>query len=145
MNNRIYVATAICLFLVSFTLPAFYVDGPEKDAWSSPVALFSLGWLGLALGYFSCVSWLANPLFIWAVLLFLRNKKIAVLPAILAIVCAISFLFARTIPLGESGNEAKIEEYKAGYWLWLASIILLAAGILIQIFRRTPSEKPISN
>jgi len=143
MNNRIYLGIAICLFLVSFTLPAFYIDGPEKDAWSSPIALFLLGWLGLGLGYFSCISWLANPLFILAVLLFLRNKKIAVLPAVLAIACAVSFLFAHTIPLGESGNEAKIEEYKAGYWLWLTSIILLTGVMLIQVFRRTLSEKPV--
>jgi len=144
LNKHICVGIAICLFLASFTQPAFYVDGPEKDAWSSPIAIVTAGWLGLMSGFFSCIAWLANPLFIFGVILFLRNKKIAVFVGLLAILCAGSFLWARTIPLGESGMEATITEYKAGYWIWLASIVFLEVIMLIGPRQGTSLRNPIS-
>lgn len=144
MTKHIFVAIAICLFLTSFTQPAFYIDTPEKDAWSSPIAIFFMGWMGLVAGSFSCIAWLANPLFIIAVILFLRNRKVAVLICLLAILFAASFLLVHTIIVSEAPTYARITNYKAGYWLWFGSMGMLLAVMLILPVRGAPLKHPIS-
>jgi len=65
-------------------------------------------------------------LFITALVLFLKNRKMAMLIAIVATLLALSFLFMKTIVVSERPSYARITEYKAGYWLWLTSIAALA-------------------
>jgi len=125
MNKRIFVAVAICLFLASFTQPAFYIDMPEKDAWSDSFGLFFLGWMSLFAGDLTFIIWLANPFFIIAVILFLKNKKKAPLFGLLAVACAAIFLLRHTIIVSEAPRYARITVRKAGYWLWLGSMVSL--------------------
>lgn len=125
MIKRVFAAIAICLFLASFTQPAFYIDMPEKDAWSNPFGLFFLGWVSLFAGDLTFLIWLANPLFIIAMILFLRNKKKAPLFGLLAVLCAADFLLMHTIVVSEQPAYARITVYKAGYWLWLGSMVVL--------------------
>ena len=131
MTKRIFVAIAICLLLVSFTQPAFYIDSPEKDAWSNSFFLFFLGWISLFAGDVSFLIWLANPCFIIAVILFLRNKKAAPLFSLLAVLCAAAFLVTHTIIVSEAPKYARISSYNAGYWLWLGSMVVLLAASFI--------------
>ena len=138
MTKRAFTAIVLCLFLISFILPAFYVDGPEKTAWSNSVALFFLGWIGVLAGSFSCISWLANPLFIIAVILFLRTRKLATFISLLATLFAASFLLAHTIIVSEAPTYASITGYGAGYWLWLASMVFLFILTIVFSIRGTP-------
>ena len=142
MTKRIFVAIALCLFLASFTQPAFYIDMPEKDAWSDPFGLFFLGWMGLFAGSITFIIWLANPFFIIAVILFLRNKKKAFLFSLLAALCAAGFLLMHTIIVSEQPAYARITVYKAGYWLWLSGMAVLLLGSFIHWLRPSSTGKP---
>ena len=74
---RIFVAVAICVFFASFFQPAYTDDGSNEAA--EPIAIFLTGWMGIFCGSLACFSWLANPLFFIALILFPGNGTVAAL------------------------------------------------------------------
>ena len=73
------------------------------------------------------ISWLANPLLIssWG-LYFFDKGKLASITSILAVVAATSFLSFDTVISSAAPTYSKITEIKLGYWLWLASTVIMA-------------------
>jgi hypothetical protein len=83
------------------------------------------------------VAWLANPMIAVTWILYLRDARIAaLLSAVTAVGLTLCFLLAHGVPgPGPEGvNVADFETraiitYGIGYWLWVASAGVLAAGV----------------
>lgn len=72
--------------------------------------------------------WLANPLYIVAVILLLCSKKSGKKFSVAAAILALWFTTWKEILVAENGRTALIRHLNAGYWLWVLSIIVLSAG-----------------
>ena len=129
MGKIIVVSMSVCLFFASFFWPAYVVD--RANGVADPIAIFLTGWMGVFTGSFACIAWLANPLFVIALILFVRNRSAAIFVCLLAFVVAASFLLFHTIIDDEAGHYATITEHKTGYWLWLGSIGMLLISMVI--------------
>jgi hypothetical protein len=120
------VLASIALFVVCLTQDGFYIEGPNPRAWASGFYLFLLGWLGLLSG---TIAWFANPLLISAwVLFWLRRYWIALALGVAALFCALSFLNVDTVVVSEAPTFAKVTGYGLGYWLWIASMMVITLG-----------------
>jgi hypothetical protein len=128
--QKIAVPLSLLLFFISFATTAFYVDYPD-DAEYSSAFVFGLGWMGFMAGNFmTTFLWLANPVYVLAIILSGFNKKVSALIGLLAVVLALAFLAVDGIATSESGNGPfyKITAIGTGYWLWLAAIVILIFG-----------------
>jgi hypothetical protein len=128
--QKIFALISILLFLLSLTQVCFYQRGLLKDqADYKGWLLLLMGWTGLFSGFW---CWLGNPLWINGLILFLSKKyRRGVWSTGLAILLMLSFTLYRQIPADESGsNYNAITSYGLGYWLWVASgLVLLVANI----------------
>lgn len=127
------------------------------------IAAFLFGWIGALMEFGDIVTgkffganvgktayflkgatfaWLANPLSVLAILLIRKKPKNALIFSIIATILAISFLFFKGTMSDEGGGYSEITGYKAGFWLWLLSIITLLAGSFI-IFKRQKEDSQI--
>jgi hypothetical protein len=83
------------------------------------------------------IAWLANPIIAVTWILYLRDARFAALiSAVTALGLTLCFLLAKGVPgPGPEGvNVADFEtraiiSYGIGYWLWVASAAVLAAGV----------------
>jgi len=110
-------------------LPAFAI---EDDRVLGLLALI-YGWAGIDKP--SGWSWLANPLFVFTLLLFFHRKgiwrRIALCTALAAFLFSFSFLLVDEIPGKKTAAMVGIVTLRAGYWTWLCSMgALLIAAIL---------------
>jgi hypothetical protein len=118
-----------CLFFTGFSTGG-------ADIWTyymgKGVWLLLLGWLGALGGMF---EWFANPLLLVAwLLIFFRWPKTSLLLGICAMGLATSFLLRARIKVLDHGP---IVSHDAGYWLWIASILLaVVASIMSMIVSR---------
>jgi len=110
------------LFLLSLTQPAFYIDRTDFDAWSSPIGLLLMGWLGILAGDSACLAWIANPLLILGVVSLFKFDRFAPILGILALGVSLTFLGQEQIISSEAPTYSKITKIKLGYWLWVSSI-----------------------
>jgi hypothetical protein len=107
-------------------------------------ALFTIGLISITpflepfsyaggLGY---AAWLANPGIAITWILYLRDKQLAALiSAIISVGLTLSFLWVQEGPFGFKQLDAvPIISYGIGYWLWVASAAILAAGMSADIF-----------
>jgi hypothetical protein len=70
-------------------------------------------------------TWLANPALFAAWIAQLAQGQIpAVILSFMAFIIAISFLVQRAIITNEAGITSPVTGYGAGYWIWLASIVV---------------------
>ncbi len=114
------VGLSILLFAAALTQPAFYW-GPDGSASGPGWLLLLRGWRGLSSGY---VEWLANPLLMASWIAAVRGKLplasgCAGLAAALMLVFAFRHVLAQNVHIASSGP---------GYWLWLASALLMTAA-----------------
>jgi hypothetical protein len=117
---------SVAVFLVCLTQDGFTIEGANPRAWASSFYLFLLGWLGLLSG---TIAWFANPLLIAAWILFARRRYwIALALGVAALFCALSFLNVDTVAVSEAPTFAKVTGYRLGYWLWVASMIVITLG-----------------
>lgn len=111
------------LFVISLLLPAYTVgvrlEGARVFYGFEPLLL---GWLGPFAGEF---TWYANLCYFMA--LKSRNTTNAMQWAVGGLGIALSFLLASQTFLNEGVGNAPLQSYEAGYYLWLASMSLLAA------------------
>lgn len=83
-------------------------------------------------GAFESVFWFANPLYIYALILFVQNKKEAMLISGAATILALSFLLLPTFIKDESGSRTPITGYGLGYILWVGSLSLLTIETVVE-------------
>jgi hypothetical protein len=117
---------AVCLFNDGYS-----VERGGATTTSPGFLLLCIGWIGLSQGI---VAWLANPLLLagW-LFLFARRLYAAATCAFAATICAGSFLFLKTVLTDAGGNHSKITGCGRGYWLWLASAVVLFAASLVAV------------
>jgi hypothetical protein len=66
----------------------------------------------------------------WGSLLDSR-RSVAVVLAGVATALSLAFLLGRAVQISEGGDASPITSYGAGYWLWLASIVVALASALL--------------
>ena len=118
---------SIALFVASLFLVPIQTTA-NKEAVIG-LFLFLWGWLGPLDGVF---AWYANPLLFLAWFSFSDGRTTsAVQKGICSALLASTYLLHKSILLDEGGGRAMIVSYNLGYWLWLASpiVLLLACRI----------------
>jgi hypothetical protein len=122
---------SLVLYCISMLLPAFVVSdlGGEKTFKGSEV-LLSGSIMILGGGSSEWLVWLANPMFLIAVLFGLKQDKRAVVFSLLATVLALAFSRFEEVLVSENGRTAPIGHVGIGYGLWTISFIaLLVSGL----------------
>ncbi len=72
--------------------------------------------------------WYANPL-LWAAWWFLKkDPKKAFYFSLAATMVSLSFLLFTQIADQQPGRESYITSYKAGYWFWVATMVVTVIG-----------------
>ena len=125
----VVVLISIVLFVASLTQIAFTTQKTDDPEYSS-LFVFGLGWAGFLAGNtLAVVLWLANPLYLLAIILGFRGKHmVAFASSFTSFIMAVAFPFIEGIATSESGAGPfyPITRLNAGYWLWMSSIIVLA-------------------
>jgi hypothetical protein len=126
---RIILFASIGLYLVSLTQECYCVTGSCGDHWSG-IYILALGAIGGIMSI-AGLTWYANPL-LWVAWSFLnKNPKVSVFFSLGASIIAASFLFATDITDVYAGRPSFITAYRLGYWLWLASAVVMLTGSLV--------------
>jgi len=127
------------IFYCSCWYPAFeitHITTPSEVA--DGIYCFLFGWLGLV----CCIDcpwniiWLANPIYILSMLLFVlldgkRDQNIALILCLCSIAMGLSFLFCTSLCINESGSPSGVGALCIGYYLWILSFIVLLIGIIL--------------
>jgi hypothetical protein len=129
--SRVFFFASAGLFVTSLTQYCFWAAHNPHGV-SGLLALL-LGWVPY--GGINSVSWFANPLFLLSwILIWIRSRRyFAIIPSLLALALALSFLAQEGVMLDEGGGRHPITRYGPGYWLWIASIAAILIGNIIQI------------
>ena len=140
MNARTLVLIgSVLVFLASLTQDAYYLAGDNPDAWATSWGVLLVGWMGIFYGVF---AWLANPLLLLSWILCLRGElRAALIISAAAVLFALSFLLHSTIVASEAPTYRAVTGYGVGYWLWLASMLIMAAGTLRLYLASRPGPK----
>jgi len=131
------VVLSLISFLVSLTQPAFFIDRPEDpNAWSNSLFLLLLGWMSALGGAGDAFYiWLANPLYITAIILVLRKRKSGIYYSFISTILAFIFLLLPRITTSESGSTSAITGRGLGFWLWFSAFIILSAGLTVEFIK----------
>jgi hypothetical protein len=128
------IILSCAIFILSLLQPAFYIDRKDYDAYADGKILALLGWMSFLGGNFiASLIWLANPLFVAAIISLLNRKLIGLYLSILAAIIALSFSLLDSTMTSESGSYSKITSLENGYKLWVLSMIVLAIGTGINL------------
>lgn len=134
------VTLSVILFITSLTQYVLTIDYDIIESVSSwqyltigSVALFGGGVL-------EWLIWLANPLYIISIILFIKSYKLSMITAFLASFLAVIFYAWEEVRVDEKGITAKIIHFDLGYYLWVSSILILTTGIFIY-FRHRSKKK----
>jgi hypothetical protein len=131
--QELLLTFSLGLFLFSPPQTAItYQDYKEPGSFSSLLLLAVGGIAILGGGLPEWFIWLANPLYVTAIFLLLRQHKNAPQVGLSAAVLAASFLLWEEVLVSENGRNAKITALELGYWLWLSSILLMATATTLQ-------------
>lgn len=132
MIKKIKSATLIVsmvLFVLSLTQPAFHTAANQNND-NQSLMLILMGWLGTLTGG-ACLCWFANPLLFLSWRYLFKKPGTAVFTSFAAAIFSSLFLFFDTIMVNEAGTYSIITEHKAGYWLWLSSILFFLTGTIV--------------
>lgn len=120
---------SLVLYAASLTQTAISFrdhDGPGSYHAVEMLLIGAIGYLGGALPEW--LIWMANPLYFTSILLLFKKNKTGLKTSLAALVLAATFAAWKDILVSESGRTAPITALEAGYWLWLAAMMTLAAG-----------------
>lgn len=147
---RIYIVTLSLIILIisltqsAITINRYYSDTIELEPQPS-LGFFLGGSIGILGGAaFEEFIWLANPLCIISIMMFLDDKKKSITFSLIALAIAVSFSFWDNILANEGGGTTEIVSFDAGYYLWVLSIAILNIGIFLyykKIQENVPLEK----
>ncbi|MNK78817.1 hypothetical protein D3C87_984650 [compost metagenome] len=137
---------SVGLFVFSLTRPALIIEtgnGLKSDESFLYFIIGSIAILGGGTSEF--LVWLANPLYFISLFLLIKNRKGSIYFIIIANFLAISFLRWKEILISESGSTGKIISFSSGYYLWVASIVVLLFVSICQLKKDPTSPKEVSN
>ncbi|MEO7173829.1 hypothetical protein [Flavobacterium sp.] len=130
------VSSSAIVYVISLTQYVVTVEHDVIESISSwqyltlgSVAIFGGGVL-------EWLIWLANPLYIISMILFIKHYKISMITAFLASFLAVIFSAWEEIRVDEKGISAKIIHFDLGYYLWVSSILILTTGTFIYFRHR---------
>ena len=113
---------SLTVFIVSLTQTALTYNDFDGQKMHSSISLLFMG--GLAIlggGLLEWFIWLANPLYILALIFFFKSNKTSKKFSITATILALSFTTWKEVLAAENGRTATIESLNLGYWLWVLS------------------------
>ncbi len=119
------------LYLIACATPCLEVTQKSDPVWPG-LQILAIGWLGVLVGQF---AWLANPLWMAGMLFFVFRKWMVTLifsgPALLFALNTLT-MFVTELPADEAGiNTFHLVRLRIGFYLWLASLLVLFAGALV--------------
>lgn len=132
------VSLSIIFFLLAMIFPSITVFVPSfgksitYDGWYAMLA----GSLSLTMNLKQSLVWLANPFYVFALFSMKRNVKLVILFSSLAICNALLFFILEDIQWTWSGRISHIKTVNIGYWLWIASFIVLLISAIINQIRK---------
>jgi hypothetical protein len=91
------------------------------------------------------VTWFANPLLFLSWIAVKRNNKIALKLSLASTVLILSFLLFQKVINNEAGTYAGVTGYKAGYWLWLSSALMVVLGSIWLLKKNSQLETNVHN
>lgn len=115
------------LFVFSLIFSSFYIRDTHEAYYG--FSLLPIGWLGILYLHF---SWLANPMYFFALMARKSNPGRSFFLAICGFLIALEFLRHKSIITDEGGGTAEITGIGWGYYLWLMSILTLSHSSLKQ-------------
>lgn len=120
-----HLAFLILSALLFTTCLAFDGYSTRQGANNGGLLLLS-GWLGVTA---SAPAWLANPLIIVAAFMYARRRYFqAMVLSGIAAGLMLSFLLTKEVMVSEAPTYAEVTAYGPGYWLWVASALILFVG-----------------
>lgn len=120
------VALSLTLYLLSMFFTPFYVANEESDIYSNSFFMLLMGWMAiLGGGLIPTIIWLANPLYFFGGFLILNKEKFGVVLITISVFLALYFTTLDSIMDGESGATTAITKLGVGFYLWIASFIIL--------------------
>ena len=135
------ILISLTIFVFSLTQDAFIYDDFDGQKTHSSFALLLMG--GLAIlggGLFEWLIWVANPIYIGAIIMFLNKKKVGMKLSILATLIGFSFLSWSEILAAENGRTATIYSLELGYWSWISSMTILNLGMTYYYLNQNKHE-----
>lgn len=130
------IAISVLLFIASLSQDAIVYNDFDGQKTHASFPLLIMG--GLAIlggGLLEWLVWLANPMYLLSIVLFIQNKGNALILSILSTLVGLSFLNWNEILASESGKTAEIESLELGYWLWISSLAALSMGMTFNYFK----------
>ena len=123
------VIIVLSVFGVSLAYEAIVVQKMEEKIVQPSMNFFLMGSTAiLGGGVLEWIIWLANPISLVSIVMFLYNDtqlKKASLLSLIALILSSSFYLWKEILVSESGATGKIISFENGYYLWVASIFIL--------------------
>ncbi|WP_426061941.1 hypothetical protein [Hymenobacter sp. B1770] len=132
----IIIVSSMALFAISLTQYAYCTEADQNGECTQAVSVLLVGWLGIVGGGVA-LTWFANPFLLLSWMLALNFTKFAVLTSGFALLLMLSFLAFREVMVNEAGGYSKIAETCSGYWLWIASALVMLVGNLIVMRKET--------
>lgn len=131
------VTLSVIVFIISLTQYVVTIDHDIIESLSSwqyltigSVAIFGGGVL-------EWLIWLANPLYIISIILFIKHYRLSMITAFLASFLAVIFSTWEEVRVDEKGMTAKIIHFELGYYFWVSSILILTTGIFFYFRHRS--------
>lgn len=139
MNDLRLVRASIALgsllfFLASLFLPAIHAGSMAVHGGH----LLAMGWLGVIYGGFG--AWVANPVYVLALLLFVfRQDRWAAPCALLALLIGLDSLRLDSWRVDE--KPVPIDHFGIGFHAWIAAIVILVVGAFVVGFLSRKARK----
>lgn len=118
---------SITLFILALIQTCYCTD---RDCVSSAY-VFIVGPIAMLTGG-AALTWLANPILLISWIKYRSKSKTSLYCSIIATLISLSFLIFNEIIADEAGNFRQIISYRLGYWLWLASCLVMVIGNLFK-------------
>lgn len=123
--NKITILSLI-IFITSLFLEAFYIGESQRPYFSIACLLMGL------IGFIGVPAWLANPLYLLALINSSKNINRSFVYSFLALLFSLSFLLNQEILMDEGGGKDKVVAYGWGYYLWVLSIAILTINQFVK-------------